>query len=393
MVERQLPKLNVAGSNPVVRSTRERPRQAKCLPGPLFSGQFRELRTTQTSARAAVRGRHPILRRVKPEAIEIPLSTPIRWIKWNLLLVFPDQCALAQRRESDVRLNMSEGEVRVIRSAPLGRGIGDVVAAEIGLEPLRCFRLPEGEAVRISSWKNYLRRKRLPMVQLVCCVAFLWAILSGALPFDVINPLGLIAVFVVCFFGFLVFALMLIDRSGWGYAINGQRWRLRELVLEEDRSEAAARQVDEVKEEYGRLLSDLAYRVDNPALFDAAVPETEALTLALFRWDSEWPRLETEDRVALAAQVVSFFRAARRHAERVGMRHLPETARDDARRALKAIRLALDESTTPAERKAAAGLARQLLSGLALYYLPSRAEVSNALGGRRLKQLPGRRRA
>ena len=125
-----------------------------------------------------------------------------------------------------------------------------------------------------------------------------------------------------------------------------------------------ADRVTVVKERYGALRGDIAYRIENSALFDGAVAATQRLELALLAWDAGSPAAE-----ALADEVEASFDAARRNAEELGFAHLPATARDTARRAQGAARAALG-TTVPAEREAAARKAAELLRSLALYYLP-----------------------
>ena len=111
----------------------------------------------------------------------------------------------------------------------------------------------------------------------------------------------------------------------------------------------------------------------------------------MFRWDSSAARLEPQELVELATTIRGTFLAAKHHAERVGMNHLPKAARPAAKRALHAVRRARDPQAPAAERQAALRAAVEILDDLALYYLPSPGEARDALGGRRLKQLPGRR--
>ncbi|QIK73481.1 hypothetical protein G7070_15960 [Propioniciclava coleopterorum] len=124
-----------------------------------------------------------------------------------------------------------------------------------------------------------------------------------------------------------------------------------------------AERVDVVQAAYGELLSDIVYRIENSALFDAAVPQTQRFQIALVTWDADAP-----DAPALATEVEESFAAARAHAEERGLDHLPQTAREPARRAVKAAITAL--ASADAEREAAAQAAAGLVAGLSLYYLP-----------------------
>lgn len=122
--------------------------------------------------------------------------------------------------------------------------------------------------------------------------------------------------------------------------------------------------VDLVKERYGRLHSDVVYRIENSALFDGAVPQTQRFELALLAWDEAAPNA-----AQLATEAEASFDEARRHAERLGLEHLPETARDTGRRAARAAHTAL-HADNAGEREAARTRVAELLGSLALYYLP-----------------------
>lgn len=150
-------------------------------------------------------------------------------------------------------------------------------------------------------------------------------------------------------------------------------------------------EVDEVKEAYGALLSDIAYRIENPALFDTHEPTSKAFTFALLQWDNNEGVMPDDERRELAARVRATFAAARANAERLGMDHLPTAARPRAATALKAARLAADTSATAPEREEALRKAVEVLDGLALYYLPTGGDARKAITGRGLLQLPGRR--
>lgn len=119
-----------------------------------------------------------------------------------------------------------------------------------------------------------------------------------------------------------------------------------------------------VRDRLADLRDDIVYRIGNSALFDPAHPATERLELALLAWAPGSPTAEE-----LATEVEDAFEAARRSAEELGFDHLPQTARPTARRAQSAARTALSAGTRE-ERTAAAAKAAELLSSLALYYLP-----------------------
>ena len=136
-----------------------------------------------------------------------------------------------------------------------------------------------------------------------------------------------------------------------------------------ERLAEARESVDEIREEFGLLSTDIVYRIDYPALFDTAVPATEQFHAALIRFDNATglPVGKVED---LAAEVEVAYAVARDNAETVGHRHLPEAARDDARRAADAARLA-QGAGTEGERVAAMTQVQRILDSLALYYLPT----------------------
>lgn len=123
---------------------------------------------------------------------------------------------------------------------------------------------------------------------------------------------------------------------------------------------------NEVLDTYSNLLSDIVYRIENPALFDDAVPTTRRFTLAILAWEDAGEK----ERPAAAAQLRASFEAARQYAEGVGLGHYSEADRAAGRRLLAASRVAVDEGATAGERSAARRRIVELLGSLALYYLP-----------------------
>lgn len=138
-----------------------------------------------------------------------------------------------------------------------------------------------------------------------------------------------------------------------------------------------AERVAVVRAAYGELLSDVVYRIENSALFDGAFPPTADFQVALAVWDEASP-----DADRLARDVETTFDAARVRAEELGLGHLPETARDPARRAAKAAATALGDGPVP-ERDAARRRVAGILRSLALYYLPPIDPAVPALIGAR----------
>lgn len=138
-----------------------------------------------------------------------------------------------------------------------------------------------------------------------------------------------------------------------------------------------AQRVDQVKATYGELAADIVYRIEASALFDPAVEQTQRFQLALLAWDPSSP-----EAASLATEVEDSFTEARATAERLGLDHLPETARGTASRAVKSAKLALS-ATTEAERLAARRQVADLLGSLALYWLPPVDEDAPSLIGQR----------
>lgn len=150
--------------------------------------------------------------------------------------------------------------------------------------------------------------------------------------------------------------------------------------------EVARERVEGIKADYGELLTDVVYRIENSALFDDGVPLTREFSLLLMQWDDEQGRIDRPALDALSRRLSIAFDAARANAERLGLGHLPLTARRPARRAVKAARLA-NEAESEGERAAARIQLARLLDGLRLHYLPSASEAPLMVGGMR-KELP-----
>ena len=133
---------------------------------------------------------------------------------------------------------------------------------------------------------------------------------------------------------------------------------------------AAVARVADVRALYGRMLTDVAYRIENSALFDSSVALTSRFETALAAWSDLSDVTPAEELVRCSAAVQVSFDAARANPETLGIGHLPETARDDARRAAGAARLAANAGTE-AERVVAHATVVRILSSLGLYYLPA----------------------
>ncbi|WP_040284702.1 hypothetical protein [Tessaracoccus massiliensis] len=143
--------------------------------------------------------------------------------------------------------------------------------------------------------------------------------------------------------------------------------------------EMARARVESIKDHYGQLLSDVVYRIENSALFDNAIAETKEFQLLLLHWEDGVGRLAPGELDALSRELQLAFDAARQHAEALGLKHLPWTARRTARQAVKAAHLAAS-ATTDGEREAARAKVAHLLGSLALYYLPTPDQSTRMLG-------------
>lgn len=280
--------------------------------------------------------------------------------------------------------HLPDGRQVSLSRVPRDSTLRQAVASLSSARPIRAFALPRGKIEPryrpVATVASYL-----PLVVgvLVGGAGLIWSAL-GAWRFLLLG-LGV--------------ALLTISADALNKSKRFRRWAINtgdavhlaaelELPPVPDRIE-----VDEVKEAYGALLSDIAYRIENPALFDTHEPTSKAFTLALLQWDNNEGVMPDDERRELAGKVRHTFAAAKANAERLGMDHLPADARPRAATALKAARLAADTSATAPEREEALRKAVEILDGLALYYLPTGGDARKAITGRGLLQLPGRRSA
>ena len=142
--------------------------------------------------------------------------------------------------------------------------------------------------------------------------------------------------------------------------------------------EAAIARVAEIRALYGRMLADIAYRIENSAFFDSTVATTRQFQTALALWSDVTSSTSDEEVIRRSALVTVAFDTARANAETIGELHLPHTARGPARRAAGAARLA-NSSTTEAERDAAHSHVVSILRSLALDCLPDPAALPRAI--------------
>lgn len=320
---------------------------------------------------------------------EIPLSTPLEGLDGHVLLEVEGRYVVLLRQRGYLRwygLGPHDDEESV-RDASPSRSIADLAGLVLHQEVRRAFLLPKGKADIVPAWHPW-RRQAWSLVA-VPVVVLGWM----AAP-RLVNGLGVVGwgLLAVPFFSSLGLLWQVLFRTTRViYRTSWRRWELGDLAALGDQDDVAERQVQAVKEAYGRLRTDLCYRVEHPALFDTECPETEPFSLALVEWDTTQRHLTLSDRRALASRVVATFQQARHHAEQVGMNHLPRPQRRVVRRAAKALRIASDRYATPKERDAALQRAVDLLDDLVLHYLPSGPEIREHIGTQHRRQLPGRR--
>lgn len=336
---------------------------------------------------------------------EIPLSTPVDLLPKNILLQFDNAMCLVELDRSPGKVD-GRAAVRFFHEnesgpseflVPKTRVLKDFVMQGGRGMPIRAFSLPPGRAVEIRGKKiSGVIRSGGAALAVIAWIVFwrLWLDWGWGAGFTgrAVLLMGILVVPSLLLLLLTPGKLLIKGVRKVVYTMDGQVYSLKDFELPADRSMNADERVDAVKEEYGRLLSDIAYRVEFPALFDAGDPCGEKLALVLFEWDSTSARLETDEKMEMAVAIETAFRVAKEHAERVGMKHFPPEARGRAEKVLHSIQLARDRAATSAERRAAMKVAIDLLEDLALYYLPGPEEARLFLEGRRVRQLlPGRR--
>ncbi|SDL52385.1 hypothetical protein [Tessaracoccus oleiagri] len=258
--------------------------------------------------------------------------------------------------------------------------LGDVAIAARNGRPRSVFALPEGRV--LARWSGWF------LAELASIAALGVALTMYAHYEDPDVPV------LMMLFGTLVgvfIAFFALPQARHAYEVDGVAHDLRGLVRPDQDERAGLSLAEDVKTEYGRLLSDVVYRIENAALFDPSVPTTREFAELMVRWDEDRARLRPDQRQTLAADLRVAFDTARAHAERVGLTHLPATARKPAAVAAKSLLLARNPATTEAERRTALAKANEILDSLMLYYLPTPGEATELLEGRRPKALPWRR--
>ena len=147
-----------------------------------------------------------------------------------------------------------------------------------------------------------------------------------------------------------------------------------ETLEEVPHREQVLERIAGIRAEYGELKLDIVTRIDHPALFDGAAQPTARFLSALVQADGVTVDTPVKELEAVASRLEVTFEVAKDHARTVGIAHLPEEHRDDARRASKVARLA-QESPNEGERRAAMEQLNRILESMALYYMPDVDEV------------------
>lgn len=319
----------------------------------------------------------------------LPFETPVTELGRPVLIEYEDGTVAVAEVLRSGATNLIRATVSTRRhprhlKIPDTQTLSDVAAKAVEMKPVRAFLIPDGQEMHMTinvAWE-------LARV-LVASVALAGALFGAVLlpgPWPILLGIALVGLVV------LSFTWHPRDTRPWTHTLRTAAggYRLESILDQRPAVGEASAHVDEVKEEYGRLLSDIIYRIECPALFDAAVGPTRAFTAALLQWDSAGSSLTPAERSELAAKVRVTFDAARANAEAIGINHIPEESRESARRAAKALRLAAS-TRNEQERAAAQQQAVRILNSLALYYLPDPDETTTMLEGRRVLALPGRR--
>lgn len=283
-----------------------------------------------------------------------------------------------------VRLSRADkADPEYLNGRPMATEVGDLAVLECPSRPVRAFALPAG-AMQVRHRLTVMLATSLFALAMLAVIALV--LLSGLS--DAMKVFCTVALMTIAAVAPLLRA-RLRPSAKHSFRTAGGDYPLDRLLDARPAVAAAAALVDSIKEEYGALLSDLCYRIENPALFDPADDAARRFTTALIRWDTRAAELEASEVSTLAAEVRVAFDAARSHAETLGMDHLPAASRPEAERALKTARLA-ERAATPSERSAALKRVSEILASLALYYLPTPTEATQMVEGRPVLALPGR---
>lgn len=320
----------------------------------------------------------------------VAFATPVGDVDGALAIEFEEPVGIVvakvtNRRGGDLEWKLvRNSQLDPIRvRIPRSRELGDAAIQAIAAKPVRAFTIPLGRVQSVFSTRGAIVSALFAMLALATLPFF--GIYVGH---EMLRGLLIGLVVLVTIIGIIFATKGVVPKRQ--YVTPGGRYQFDELLADRPDAALATRRVEEVKERYGKLLSDIVYRIENPALFDPAVETTGAFTNALIQWDNSGATMPPAERSTLAARVQLAFESARKHAELVGMDHVPADARPEVERAAKAARLSVSSRSKP-EARAALQQAIRILERLRLYYLPSAAEAEAITVGRPVLALPGRR--
>ena len=255
---------------------------------------------------------------------EIPLSIPVDLLPKNILLQFDNAMCLMERDRGPGRVD-GRIAVRFFHEnesgpseflVPKTRVLKDFVMQAGRGTPIRAFSLPSGQAGEIWGKKiSGVIRFGGAALAVIAWIVFwrLWLDGGWGAGFTgrAVLLMGILVVPSLLLLLLTPGKLLIKGIRKVVYTIDGQVHSLKDFALPADRSMDADERVDAVKEDYGRLLSDIAYRVEFPALFDAGDPCGEKLALVLFEWDSTSARLEADEKMEMAVAIETAFRKLR----------------------------------------------------------------------------------
>ncbi len=268
--------------------------------------------------------------------------------------------------------------------APVDMELGDFAVLHLAAKPLRAFSLPPGRVETRHNLRLGLARAGSALFSLSMIPLILLLVSGGTLRAFLIVMAVSVAV------ASMAVRSQRLRSARHIYRTEVGQWPFSGILDERPALQAATAAVETVKQEYGRLLSNIVERIEHPALFDPAVETTHSFTSALIQWDQGEATLGSAERSTSAARVRLTFDAARAHAAAIGMDHLPVAARGPAARAVKSLRLAASTPNTH-ERETALRLGMEILDSLKLYYLPRSFQVQAMIEGRAQLALLGRR--
>lgn len=327
---------------------------------------------------------------IEPDPIDF--SVPMRSVERPVAVEFLDGAigVLDVTDDGRARIVVSDHVDPLIAGFHPDAELGDVVTLLARRASSRAFLLPPGTVVDDFSLGRIATRVGLGLV------GVLGIVFSLAAQSEAISTMPQFRLLTFAALAGFILVLLAIAHPRLRGGTNGKAFHphggpripFSQLLSTRPQIARAETIVERVKNQYGKLVSDVCYRVEYPALFDVAVPQTAEFTRALIAWD-DLKDLSASEVSELAARIRITFEQAKQHAEHIGMAHLGD-ARPQAETALKALRIATSRSGSKAERAAALKKAQAILESLMLYYLPSPGEAEALSGGKIPKALPGR---